>query len=139
MNNFKELVYVIEQSNTIRKAIELFLRKDYNVFTFEDYQSFNEHIQKQTEIFPYVLLVEASSAGKINRKNNTIVAIAKEYENLSDLQDFVITKPFTKERLIEVVKKAEIHLKTATIIFHKETLEKELPINDCDEKKRIKV
>jgi FixJ family two-component response regulator len=139
MNNFKELVYVIEQSFTIRKAIELFLGKVYDVFTFENYQSFNDHIQKQNEVLPYILLVEASSANKVNRKNNTIVAIAKEYESLSDFQDFVITKPFTKERLIEVVKKAEIHLKTATILFHKETLEEELPINDGDDKKRIKI
>lgn len=139
-SNPKEIVYVIDQSKTIRGAIDLFLRRDYEVITFVDYHSFNEHIQSQNEFLPYILLVESSSADKIARsKNNIVIILDNEIEKYLDFGDLVVSKPFSREYLNDVVKKAEINLKTAEIFSNKETLEKELPINDFEDKRKIKV
>jgi hypothetical protein len=138
-NYFNNLVYVIDQHFDILKAIEAHLKKDYKVSIFLDYQSFNEELQKQSEILPHILIMRASSIDKIISENNEIIIIDNSYKVYSNSENLVISLPFTKSELIETVKKAEIYLNEKIATYNQKNLDGELPINDSEDKKRIKV
>jgi FixJ family two-component response regulator len=130
-NYFESFVYVIDPSNTIRKAIELFLR-DYKVESFENFESFNAHILKQDGNQPYIVLVESSYVQLIPRGNNRVIVLKSGKGDYFSSEDTAIIKPFTKDELKEKIK-------SEFALIHKEFLDYILPINDVEEQKRVKV
>lgn len=138
-NQQKDLVCVVEQSMTIRKALELFLYHDCKVVTFADYQSFNDYIRAQKQMPPYIVMADIHNIDKITRWNNTAILLTHDYANHSHPAHLVMTKPFSRDEAKAIVN-SEI-IKKEQIRLMKENLESELSHKDGNgmDSKRIKV
>lgn len=138
-NHQNSLVCVVEQSNTIRRVLDLYLREDCEVETFEDYQSFNDYIANLKPTFPYIVMVDVHNIDQITRWNNTVILLTNDLQNHSHPTHLVVKKPFSRDGVKAIVNSETIKREQIRLI--KEKLESELSHKDGDDihEKRTKV